>query len=120
VRRYVRDAGPLYERLNQLTRADCTTRNQRRADALAERIDAMVERVARLEEQESLARLRPELDGIQVMEHLGIGPGREVGEALAFLLELRLDEGLLGADEVARRLDEWWAARPQAGAAPSR
>jgi poly(A) polymerase len=71
----------------------------------------MEERVARLREQESLARLRPELDGNQVMEHLGIGPGREVGQALDFLLEIRLDEGLLGEDEVRRRLDGWWAAR---------
>ena len=118
VRRYVRDAGPLYERLNQLTRADCTTRNQRRADALAARIDAMVERVARLEEKESLARLRPELDGNAVMQRLGVGPGPVVGQALAFLLELRLDEGLLGAEEVGRRLDQWWAARSSQPARP--
>ncbi|HZQ28784.1 MAG TPA: CCA tRNA nucleotidyltransferase, partial [Acidimicrobiales bacterium] len=112
VRRYARDAGPLLERLNQLTRADCTTRNQRKAEMLARRMDALERRIDELREREELASLRPDLDGRQVMEHLGVGPGPVVGQALAFLLELRLEEGPLGEDEAYRRLDDWWATRP--------
>ena len=112
VRRYVRDAGPLLEKLNELTRCDCTTRNQRRADELARRMDVLEERIAYLREQEELDAIRPDLDGNQIMEHLGIGPGRAVGQARDFLLELRLEEGPLGEDEALRRLDEWWAAQP--------
>jgi poly(A) polymerase len=111
VRRYAHDAGPLLERLNALTRADCTTRNQAKAKALAERMDRLEERIAALRAQEELDRIRPDLDGNQIMEHLGIGPGREVGQARQFLLDLRLDEGPLGEEEAYRRLDEWWAAR---------
>jgi len=111
VRRYVRDAGPLLDRLNELTRSDCTTRNPRKAEALARRMDQLEARIAELREQEELAAIRPDLDGVEVMEHLGIGPGREVGEALRFLLELRLDEGPLGEEEARRRLDTWWAGR---------
>jgi poly(A) polymerase len=110
VRRYARDAGPLLERLNQLTRADCTTRNQRKADMLARRMDALERRIEELKEREELASLRPDLDGRQVMEHLGVRPGPVVGQALAFLLELRLEEGPLADEEAYRRLDEWWAA----------
>jgi poly(A) polymerase len=113
VRRYVRDAGPLLDRLNELTRADCTTRNAAKARALARRMDELEERIAELRAREELDALRPELDGREVMERLGIGPGPDVGRALAFLLDLRLDEGVLGADEAARRLDEWWAAQQQ-------
>ena len=109
VRRYARDAGDLLERLNALTRADCTTRNQRRAEALARRMDALVERLHRLEEEEQVRALRPDLNGQQVMERLGLRPGPAVGQALAFLLELRLEEGPLGEDEAFRRLDEWWS-----------
>jgi len=111
IRRYVRDAGPLLELLNQLTRGDCTTRNRRKAAELAERMDGLEKDIARLREKEELASIRPELDGRQVMEHLGVGPGRVVGEALAHLLEIRLDEGLLGEEEVRHRLDGWWKSR---------
>ncbi|MEA2901602.1 MAG: poly(A) polymerase [Actinomycetota bacterium] len=113
VRRYARDAGPLLEKLNELTRCDCTTRNQRRADELARRMDVLEERIAELREQEELDAIRPDLDGNQIMEHLGIGPSRAVGQARDFLLELRLDEGPLGEEEALRRLDAWWAAQPR-------
>jgi poly(A) polymerase len=109
VRRYVRDAGPLLARLNELTRCDCTTRNPARAKALAKRMDELEERIAELRTREELDAIRPELDGNAVMQRLGIGPGPEVGKALAFLLDLRLDEGILGEEEAGRRLDEWWA-----------
>jgi poly(A) polymerase len=111
VRRYVRDAGPLLGPLNELTRCDCTTRNAVKARALARRMDELEARIAELQEQEELRSIRPDLDGNEVMARLGLRPGREVGEALAFLLELRLDEGPLGSDEAGRRLDAWWAAR---------
>jgi poly(A) polymerase len=113
VRRYVRDAGDLLRELNELTRCDCTTRNERKARTLSRRMDDLERRIDELAEEEELAKLRPELDGDAVMAHLGIGPGRDVGEALRFLLDIRLDEGLLGDDEVYRRLDEWWSARSQ-------
>lgn len=111
VRRYVRDAGPLLDELNELTRCDCTTRNERKARLLADRMDALEERIADLREREELSAMRPDLDGEAVMAHLGIGPGRAVGEALAMLLEVRLEEGPLDRDEAIRRLDEWWSAR---------
>ena len=109
VRRYVRDAGPLLDKLNELTRCDCTTRNPKKAEALARRMDQLEERIAELQEREELDAIRPDLDGRQVMDHLGVAPGRMVGEALSFLLELRLDEGPLGEDEARDRLDAWWA-----------
>jgi poly(A) polymerase len=115
VRRYVRDAGPLLDRLNELTRCDCTTRNAVKARALARRMDELEARIAALHEQEELRAIRPDLDGNEVMARLGLKPGPLVGEALAFLLELRLDEGPLGEEEAGRRLDEWWAARRPAG-----
>ncbi len=111
VRRYVRDAGDLLEELNELTRCDCTTRNARKAKLLADRMDALEERIAELQAEEELKAIRPDLDGQQVMDHLGIKPGREVGEALSMLLEARLEEGPLGEEEALRRLDAWWAAR---------
>jgi poly(A) polymerase len=111
VRRYVRDAGPLLDKLNELTRCDCTTRNPKKAEALARRMDQLEARIDELREQEELAAMRPDLDGTAVMEHLGLAPGREVGQALSFLLELRLEEGPLGEEEAKRRLDEWWATR---------
>jgi len=111
VRRFVRDAGGQLDRLIELTRCDVTTRNRRKAEALARRMDDLVERIAALEAAEELKAIRPDLDGRQVMEHLGLEPGREVGEALDFLLELRLEEGPLGEAEAYRRLDDWWAAR---------
>ena len=87
VRRYVRDAGPLLDDLNHLQRCDCTTRNQNRARALARRMDELEARIAELREQEELDSIRPPLDGRQVMDYLGVEPGRVVGEALDFLLE---------------------------------
>lgn len=111
VRRYVRDAGPLLEKLNELTRCDCTTRNARKAQALSKRMDELEARIEELRRQEELDAIRPDLDGRQVMAHLGIPPGPAVGEALRYLLELRLEEGPLGEEEAYRRLDEWWAAR---------
>jgi poly(A) polymerase len=111
VRRYVRDAGDLLGELNVLTRCDCTTRNERKAAALSRRMDELEARIAELAEQEELAALRPELDGRQVMELLGIRPGRDVGEALAMLMEIRLDEGLIGTVAAEQRLREWWAER---------
>jgi poly(A) polymerase len=111
VRRFVRDAGDLLDELIELTRCDCTTRNKRRADQLRRRMDELEARIAELREQEELAAIRPDLDGRTVMAELGVPPGPVVGEALTFLLELRLDEGPLGEAEACRRLHEWWAAR---------
>jgi poly(A) polymerase len=111
VRRYVRDAGPLVDRLNELTRCDCTTRNEAKARALGRRMDELERRIAELRELEELDAIRPDLDGRQVMDRLGLAPGRTVGEALTFLLELRMEEGPLGEDEAGHRLDRWWAER---------
>jgi poly(A) polymerase len=112
VRRYVRDAGPLLDRLNELTRCDCTTRNPAKAKALATRMDELEARIAELRQREELDSIRPDLDGTAVMELLSVPPGPLVGRALAFLLELRLDEGPLGAEEAARRLVAWQAEQP--------
>ncbi len=112
VRRYVRDASDLLDRLNELTRCDCTTRNAVKARALGRRMDELELRISDLRQRESLDAIRPDLDGTQVMARLGIAPGRQVGQALAYLLELRLDEGPMGEEEAGRRLDEWWAAQP--------
>jgi poly(A) polymerase len=111
VRRYVRDAGPLLERLHILTRADVTTRNRRKADQLGFAYDDLEQRIATIAEAEGIAAVRPDLDGEQIMGILGLKPGREVGEAYRFLLELRLDEGPLGAAEAEGRLRAWWASR---------
>jgi len=113
VRRYVRDAGPLLDRLNELTRCDCTTRNAAKARSLARRMDELEARIADLREQEELDAIRPDLDGSQVMEELGLGPGRDVGRGLAHLLELRMDEGPLGEEEAKKRLREWWSRQPE-------
>ena len=111
VRRYVRDAGDLIERLHILVRADVTTRNKRKAARLATAYDDIERRIAELREQEELDSIRPELDGNDIQRILDIPPGREVGEAYRFLLDVRLDEGVIGADAAAQRLREWWAAR---------
>ncbi len=111
VRRYVRDAGDLLEWLHILSRADVTTRNQRKARTLATAYDELEARIATLGEEEELAAIRPDLDGAQIMAILSLKPGREVGEAYRFLLELRLDEGELGYDIARDRLLEWWATR---------
>jgi poly(A) polymerase len=111
VRRYVRDAGPLLDRLNQLTRADCTTRNAAKAKRLEELQDELEERIARLAEEENLDALRPPLDGGQVMERLGVAPGPIVGEALAYLMDLRMERGPIPEDEAFAILDTWAAER---------
>jgi poly(A) polymerase len=111
VRRYVRDAGPLLERLHILTRADVTTRNRRKADQLGFAYDDLEARIAEIAEAEGIAAVRPDLDGEQIMRILDLKPGREVGEAYRFLLELRLDEGPLGAETAEARLRTWWAER---------
>ena len=110
VRRYVRDAGDQLERLHVLTRADCTTRNKRKADRLRRTYDELEARIERLAEEEELASIRPDLDGNQIMEILGIGPGRDVGAAYHFLLELRIDNGPMSYDEAKAALLDWWAA----------
>jgi len=111
VRRYVRDAGDQLERLHVLTRADCTTRNRRRAETLRSAYDNLEERIARLQEQEELDSLRPDLDGNQIMQILGLSQGREVGEAYKFLMELRLDQGPLGEERAREELLRWWSER---------
>ncbi|MEU6123318.1 CCA tRNA nucleotidyltransferase [Streptomyces sp. NPDC047123] len=111
VRRYVRDAGPLLERLHKLTRSDCTTRNKRKANALSRAYDGLEERIARLQEQEELDSIRPDLDGNDIMEILGVGPGPVIGKAYKFLLELRLENGPMERDAAASALKEWWATQ---------
>jgi poly(A) polymerase len=107
VRRYVREAGKYLEDLISLVRADCTTRNKAKAAELAARMDDLEERIAVLSEKEELDRIRPELNGNEIMEHLGIPPGPEVGRAWEFLLEIRLEEGEIGREEALSRLDSW-------------
>ena len=111
VRRYVRDAGDQLERLHKLTRADCTTRNMRKADALRRAYDELELRIAALREQEELDSLRPDLDGNTIIELLGVPPGPVVGEAYRYLLELRVEHGPLGADRAREELLSWWAQR---------
>ncbi|MER5970812.1 CCA tRNA nucleotidyltransferase [Streptomyces sp. NPDC002055] len=111
VRRYVRDAGPLLDRLHKLTRSDCTTRNKRKANALSSAYDGLEERIARLQEQEELDSIRPDLDGNEIMEILGVGPGPMVGKAYKHLLELRLENGPMERDGAVAALKEWWAAQ---------
>jgi poly(A) polymerase len=107
VRRYVRDAGPLLTRLHALTRADCTTRNTRKAAGLAAAYDALEERIDVLRQQEELDKIRPELDGVEIMSLLGLRPGPMVGKAWNYLLELRLEEGELGRERVTAELLRW-------------
>jgi len=111
VRRYVTDAGPLLGRLHLLTRSDCTTRNVRKATRLARTYDELEVRIARLAAEEELAAVRPELNGNEIAEVLGIRPGPVLGEAYKFLLAVRLDEGPIGREAAEARLREWWAAR---------
>jgi poly(A) polymerase len=111
VRRYVRDAGSMLDRLHALTRSDVTTRNQRKADRLSHAYDDLELRIAALREQEEIDSIRPDLSGEDIMRILDLKPGREVGEARNFLLELRLDEGALETEEAERRLLAWWSAR---------
>ncbi len=111
VRRYVRDAGPQLKRLHKLTRSDCTTRNKRKANALSRAYDGLEERIARLQEQEELDAIRPDLDGNDIMKILGIAPGPEVGKAYQHLLEMRLEHGPMERDAAVAVLKEWWAAQ---------
>ncbi|MEU8913367.1 CCA tRNA nucleotidyltransferase [Streptomyces sp. WAC01526] len=111
VRRYVRDAGPQLERLHKLTRSDCTTRNKRKAGALSRAYDGLEERIARLQEQEELEAIRPDLDGNDIMQILGIRPGPEVGKAYKQMLELRLEHGPMEREAAVAALKEWWAAQ---------
>ncbi|GAA1980538.1 CCA tRNA nucleotidyltransferase [Isoptericola halotolerans] len=111
VRRYVTDAGPLLERLHRLTRADCTTRNRRKAKRLADAYTDLEERIARLREQEEIDSIRPDLDGKQIMAILGIPPGRDVGAAYQHLLALRMEHGPLGEERATAELRSWWEAR---------
>lgn len=113
VRRYVRDAGPLLERLHKLTRSDCTTRNKRKAAALSRAYDGLEERIGRLQQQEQLDAIRPDLDGNEIMKILGIGPGPQVGKAYKHLLELRLEHGPMERGAAVEALQEWWAAESQ-------
>ena len=110
VRRYVRDAGPLLSQLHVLTRADCTTRNRAKAARLARAYDGLEQRIAELSEQEELARIRPELDGNEIMAILRVAPGPVVGKAYDFLLELRIAEGELGRERVTQELLRWAAS----------
>ncbi|CAN5830402.1 CCA tRNA nucleotidyltransferase [soil metagenome] len=114
VRRYVRDAGPLLGTLNTLVRSDCTTRNPRKAAQLDKRMDDLEEWIAELSTREELKQLRPALDGNEVMSHLGVKPGRIVGEALDVLMEVRLDEGEISKQQAYARLDAWYAERQKA------
>lgn len=111
VRRYVRDAGPLLGRLHKLTRSDCTTRNKRKANALSRAYDGLEERIARLQEQEELDAIRPDLDGNEIMRVLDVAPGPVIGQAYTHLLELRLENGPMEHDAAVAALKEWWAAR---------
>ena len=109
VRRYVRDAGDLLVHLHVLTRADCTTRNAKKAERLAKTYDGLEARIAKLMEEEELSRIRPDLDGAQVMKLLNIKPSAAVGKALDFLLELRLEHGPLGEERATEELLNWWS-----------
>ena len=111
VRRYVRDAGDQLERLHVLTRADCTTRNRRKAERLRRTYDDLEARIERLSEEEELAAIRPDLDGNEIMEILGIAAGPEVGAAYRFLLDLRLERGPMEAEEARAALLDWWSSR---------
>jgi len=109
VRRYVRDAGDLLVHLHVLTRADCTTRNAKKAERLAKTYDGLEARIAKLMQEEELSRIRPDLDGAQVMKLLNLKPSAAVGKALDFLLELRLENGPLGEERATKELLDWWS-----------
>jgi poly(A) polymerase len=111
VRRYVRDADDQLARLHKLTRADCTTRNKRRAMQLAATYDDLEARIAVLQEQEELGSIRPDLDGNDIMQILDLKPGREVGKAYEYMLNVRLDQGPLERDAAIAKLKEWWNAQ---------
>jgi len=108
VRRYVRDAGELLTHLHLLTRADCTTRNKKKADGLAKTYDQLEKRIEDLMAQEELNKIRPDLTGDEIMQILDIKPSPIVGKAYDFLLELRLEHGPLGAEKAKTELLKWW------------
>jgi poly(A) polymerase len=109
VRRYVRDAEEQLIRLHKLTRADCTTRNEAKAEKLRNAYNDLEERIVELSKQEELKSMRPELDGAEIMQVLNIKPGPGVGKAYQFLLDLRLDKGILGLEKATEELKTWWA-----------
>jgi poly(A) polymerase len=109
VRRYIRDAEHQLTHLHVLTRADCTTRNQRKAESLAKTYDSLEERILKLMEEEELEKIRPDLDGLEIMEILGISPSPIVGRAYQYLLDLRMDRGPLGPDVAKAELLKWWS-----------
>ena len=115
VRRYVVDADDLLPRLHRLTRADCTTRNVRKAKRLAASYDDLERRIEVLQAQEEFKALRPELDGNQIAAELGIRPGPVLGRAYKHLLEVRTSEGPIGKEAATQRLHEWWADQPESG-----
>ncbi|MFF4577943.1 CCA tRNA nucleotidyltransferase [Streptomyces sp. NPDC001389] len=115
VRRYVRDAGPLLDRLHKLTRSDCTTRNKRKANALSRTYDGLEERIAQLQEQEELDAIRPDLNGNEIQQILEIAPGPAVGKAYAFLLDLRLENGPMEREAAVAALRQWWAEQAAQG-----
>jgi poly(A) polymerase len=113
VRRYVTDAGPLLPRLHRLTRSDATTRNARKAQRLSRTYDELEERIERLQAEEELAAVRPELNGNEIAEVLGIEPGPVLGRAYKHLLEVRLDRGVIGRESAEQELREWWEHQPE-------
>ena len=111
VRRYVRDAEDLLTHLHLLTRADCTTRNKKKAESLAKTYDQLEERIVQLMKQEELNKIRPDLDGVEIMQILNLKPSKLVGEAYDYLLELRLERGPLGPEKAKEELLNWWSAK---------
>ncbi len=111
MRRYVTDAGDLRPRLHKIVRADCTTRNEKKARRLQRTYDHLEERIAEIAKKEDLAKVRPDLDGNEIMEILGLQPGPEVGQAWSYLKELRLEEGPLGREVAIAKLRQWWESR---------
>ena len=109
VRRYIRDAEHQLIHLHVLTRADCTTRNQRKAESLARTYDSLEERILKLMAEEELEKIRPDLDGIEIMEILGISPSPVVGQAYQYLLDLRMERGPLGPEVAKAELLTWWS-----------
>ena len=108
VRRYARETGPLYERLNRLTRADATTRNKRKAQIFSSAMDELEDRVAQLRRQEDLDAIRPDLDGRQIMQILDLKPGPQVGRAYRHMLDYRLDQGPVDQQTAEQELQDWW------------
>ena len=111
VRRYARDAGPLLGKLNHLIRCDCTTRNRAKEEGIQAAMDDLETRIKDLAEEERIKSERPGLDGEEIMQHLDLQPGKEVGQALKFLLEVKREEGDLDKEELKERLNVWWLER---------